>query len=232
MRVPFVVLCGLLCSRSLVGQQPAVRDSAAHDTTHVVNGEGGLFLALAAFTVVAVAAPPLLLMSPNPDTTISLPSRSLHAYVAAGGTGASSPNSFTLVERADLVARHAYGALESEYFDREQLHFYSARAGYLFRPCGALAGGLTVGYRYATGGGAEDAALVGLPLVFGSERAAMWLEPTYAISHHGVSWGYRFEGDLNVLPRPFFLGLRAEAQPLHHGADYVGTLALLVGVHQ
>lgn len=233
MRLPSLVLCGLLFSRSLTGQQPAAPDSATHDTTHVANEEGSLLLVVAAAAVVTAAAPAaLLVMGPKPDTSLSLPSRSFGAYVAVGGTGTSSPNSFTLAERADLVARHVYGSLASEDFDKEHLHFYSASAGYLLRPRGPLAGGLTLGYRHATGIGAEDAALIGIPFIFGTQRAELWLEPTYAVSRYGISWEYRFQVEAYLLPHPFFLGLLGEARPLRHGADYVGTVALLVGVHQ
>ncbi|MFI5236189.1 MAG: hypothetical protein ACHQXA_10795, partial [Gemmatimonadales bacterium] len=167
-----------------------------------------------------------------PDTALQLPTRHLEGYLAAGVARTSSSNTFTLGEHIDLFVHHLYGSLAYEDFSRWDVRLASGTAGYLLRPRGPLAGGVTLGYRRATGTGAEDALLIGLPLVFGSERAAMWFEATYAISHSGVSWGYRFQSDLYALPRPFFAGLRVEAQPLRHGGDYVATVALLVGVQQ
>ncbi|MFI5234442.1 MAG: hypothetical protein ACHQXA_01920, partial [Gemmatimonadales bacterium] len=112
MRLPPLFLLCLLLARPLAGQQPAAPDSGARDSMRVSSGEEGLLLAVVGGALILAAAPSaVLLMHPNPDTALQLPTRHLEGYLAAGVARTSSSNTFTLGEHIDLFVHHLYGSL-------------------------------------------------------------------------------------------------------------------------
>jgi hypothetical protein len=188
------------------------------------------------FTALAVA-PPALFLVPGlltPDTTRALPNHYVAAYFMGGGIGGEdAPDSWTHSENFDALRGHLYASLSVEHFyRRERLQYQTVRAGYLFRPNRGVTGGVTVGYRCASGTGGEDAVLIGLPITGGGQVASLRFEPIYAMSRAGVSWTYRFEAEVYLLPKPLFAGLLAEAKPLRQGGPYQGTIGLLFGVRR
>lgn len=200
-------------------------------------GHHPLFLpALAGFGLVMAAAPPALFLAPGltrPDSTLTLADNYIAVYVTGGGIGENGPTSWTNSEHLEVLRGHLYASVSLEHFQvKERLRYHTIRAGYLFRPKRAFAGGLTIGYRGVSGGGGQDAAIISLPLTIGGQVAAARLEPTYVIWREGVSWTYRFQGEFYGLPEPLFLGAVVDAKPLRHGGPYFGTLALLFGIRR
>lgn len=62
--------------------------------------------------------------------------------------------------------------------------------------------------------------------------AALRFEPIYVMSDAGVSWTYRCQAEIYLLPKPLFAGFLVEAKPLRQGGPYQGTLGLLFGVRR
>jgi hypothetical protein len=192
--------------------------------------------ALAGAFVAIVAAPPALFLVPGlltPDSTRALPTHYAAAYLTGGGIGQDAPSAWTHSENLEIVRDPVFAAASLEHFyTQERLRFWSIRAGYLFRPHRGVAGGITLGYRGVAGSRGQDAVLIGLPIVGGSQLAAVRIEPVYAVSRAGVSWTFRFQGEVYLLPRPLLAGLIAEAKPLWQGGPYQGSVGVLFGVRR
>lgn len=231
-----MVLAALLAP-PLVAQQSTPPDSTVRDSLPPANphdwrilpGFAGLFTAL-------VVAPPALFLMPGlltPDSTRALPDRYVAAYFMGGGIGEDAPSSWTHSENLDVLRGHLYASLSVEHFyHRERVQYQTIRVGYLFRPNRGVTGGVTVGYRQVSGNGGEDAVLIGLPITGGGQVATLRFEPIYAISRAGVSWTYRVQAEIYLLPKPLFTGVVIEAKPLRQGGPYQGTLGLLFGVRR
>jgi hypothetical protein len=227
------LLVALLC-RSLVAQTP---DSVSGRTDRPSNNEGGLALALAGAAVVFLVAPPALLLIPSDQGPPAnpLPRNALIASFVAGGSGVDAPSVWTPAEWIELRQDHLYLSAEhTRIVGNDPIGFDMFQAGYRARPSAHphLEGGVTLGYRYASGRGVQNAAVVSLPMLVGSSFAAIRLEPSYVFSGSGVHWTYRFSGEFYTLPRPLFAGIRIEGKPLRQGGKYVGTMALLLGVRR
>lgn len=228
-----------LVGRSLGAQgDPAATDSTkAHDTSRPVNNEGAVALAMAGALTVFAVAPAAVLLFPSdqgpPESP--LPSRILIASLAGGGTGRDAPSTWTGAEWVELRQGHLY--LSAEHVTvggSDPVGFEMVQGGYRARPRAHphLEGGVILGYRHATGRSVQDAAVVSLPLLYGSSLAAMRMEPAYVFSASGVHWSYRFSGEFYTLPRPLFAGIRVETKPMRQGGEYVGTVVLLLGVRR
>jgi hypothetical protein len=238
-RTAACLVIAALLSRSLVAQaDPGTPDSTKrHDSSRPANNEGALALAMAgAFTLFAVApAAVLLFPSDQGPPEHPLPSRILIASLAGGGTGHDAPSTWTGAQWVELRQDHLY--LSAEHLTvggSDPVGFETVQGGYRARPSAHphLEGGVTLGYRHAEGRAVQDAAVVSFPLIVGSSRAAMRLEPAYVFSPSGVHWSYRLSGEFYSLPRPLFAGIRFEARPMRQGGEYFGTMALLLGVRR
>ena len=135
------------------------------------------------------------------------------AYVTAGGyfhkgqTWAHSVHFETL--RGGV-----YTELKVEDFYRpRRLRYLTARGGYLFRPRPtAVAGGVTVGYRYLHRDRRLQGLEIGLPLLIGfptnGRAGTIRVEPSYVFSPARViSYNYRFQLDHPIAGGPYFAGV-------------------------
>jgi len=129
----------------------------------------------------------------------------------------------------EFLHNGGYAELRTENFvEHSRVQFWTMRGGYLLHPKPAVAGGATLGYRRVAQGSSESALEVGFPIVIGSLRNWMRLEPTYIISSRGVSWTYRFQGEW---PIGQFLvgGFDFDVKPIRQDAPYFSTFTLLFG---
>jgi hypothetical protein len=225
------LLAALLC-RSLSAQ---ASDSATGRP--VYNNHAGVALGLIAGTAVLAIAPSAAMLLPSDEgpPEYPLPRDVLIASFVGGGTGRDAPSAWTSAEWIELRQDHVYLSAERMRVSGDApVGFETLQAGYRARPTGhpRLEGGVTLGYRHATGPGVQDAAVLAFPALVGSSLAAMRFEPTYVFSASGVHWTYRFSGEFYSLPSPLFAGIRLEAKPLRQGDPYVGTVAFLLGVRR
>lgn len=228
-----------LLGRPLAAQSgsAAPDSSKGHDLPTPTTNHGGMALAMAGGTILLAVAPAAAMLFPSDQgpAAYPLPSHILIASLAGGGTGRDAPSTWTRAEWIELRQDHLYlSAEQSTLGGRDPIGFATIQAGYRARPSGHphAEGGVTLGYRHATGRSVQDAAVVSFPLLVGSSLAAMDFEPSYLFSATGVHWTYRFSGEFYTLPRPLFAGIRLEAKPMRQGEDYVGTVVLLLGVRK
>jgi hypothetical protein len=212
---------------------PAKRDTTSRDTI-VTPNHGGMLVMMAAATLVILSAPGPFVSVTNPDTThLGFADNHWALYVAGGPlSGSRGGNDFwgwAYSASFEVLTKGVYSELRTENFHLNNNHvqFWTIRGGYLFRPKPAVAGGVTIGYRYA-GRSSQNAVEVGFPLVVGSRRGWMRLEPTYIISSQGVSWNYRWQSELPV-SRSIFTGFDFDVKPARQHAPYFGTMTLLLG---
>jgi hypothetical protein len=79
----------------------------------------------------------------------------------------------------ELLRKPVYAELRAEDFWRPRhIRYLTARAGYLWHPKVAAAGGLTIGYVHAEGATSQTGLELGLPLFIGRETMTMRFEPT------------------------------------------------------
>jgi len=189
--------------------------------------------------VFALAPPAFLLLPTKPDTTLpnlGFMANHFGAYATGGLAYRSAPEGeshYGWMHSASIEAlwNRLYGEARFEAFDvADHVQFWTVGAGYLFQPLPNMAGGFTLGYRWAHGDDVQDAVEVGLPLVWGREVAAGRFEPTYVISSRGVSWNYRLRLDLDIGRSPFVAGTCFDIKPLRQGGGYHATFTLLLGV--
>jgi len=230
------LVLGQPLGRYALAQRPHPPDSTKTDSLPRRNNAEGLMLPfMAAFAgVLALAPPTLLLTRLYPDTSMgAVSSAHIAVYAMAGGMGEESPRNLTHSENLELFTHNITAAVRIESFSAfGGARFATVRAGYLFHTQNQARGGITLGYRHASGPGTESAVEIGLPFVIGNQRGAMWLVPTYLISHQGVMWNYRFQGEFYTLPKPFFAGMVVEAKSLRQNGKGFGSVTLLIGVRR
>jgi hypothetical protein len=215
----------------------AARDTAAKDTARVYRGpvdNYALLPILGALVIVLGVAPSSLLLSPkltNPgEGTLAFAQSHVVAYTTVG-INYDDRNGWLHTQHVEVVRNGAYGELEVEQFYIHQ--FYrteTVRLGYLWHPKSPLAGGVTLGYRYATADSLQRGAEVGFPLAMGSDEAWLRFEPTYVVSaRDGVCWNYRLQGEIPIGKTPYFSGFNFEAKALGRGDLQAIPITLLFG---
>jgi hypothetical protein len=224
-----------LLAAPLKAQDAAAPDSTTQDSLSQAGPHNWRMLpAFAGLSLAFVVAPPALFLIPGlltPDSTRTLPTHHVAAYLAGGGIGDGAPNSWTHSENIEVIQGHLFASASLEHlYTQQRLRFGTIRAGYLFRPNPGLAGGFTLGYRSVAGSRGEDAVLIGFPLAAGGEKVAVRVEPIYAVSRAGVSWTFKVQGDFHILPKPLFTGMLVEAKPLWQDGPYQGVVAVLFGI--
>jgi hypothetical protein len=189
-----------------------------------------------------IVAPPLLLRlrgfaCEDPDDR-ELGFARDHVAVFAGGGGLltggwrGGPAASAEVE---TVVRGAYGTVRGEryWFGGERVDLWDARVGYLFHPVRTLSGGVTVGYRGASGGPrgwAVEGVQVGLPLVVGAcpEKAPCWVhwEPTFVIGRGSIDVSPRARLDFTVPRSKMMVRLDIDSKGNNSRDPFVVTLSL------
>ena len=213
-------------------QTPAPPDSTARDT--IRRAADGSAFALAVAALMLAAAPGPLVFAMNPDTIPLRFSKNHMAFYVTGGAlsgsrGGQDFGGWTASGTVELFRNGMYGEVRVEDFHLPYyVQFRTIRAGYLFRPKPALAGGVTLGYRFTDPRRSENAFEVGFPSVVSAGRGWIRLEPTYIISSQGITWNYRFQTELPV-SRELFAGLDMDGKPDRQDAPYFVTLTLLFG---
>ena len=191
-------------------------------------------MGLAAGTLMLLTAPGPLVSITNPDTTdLGFAHNHVAVYVAGGALSALQQRQgfwgWTYAAHVELLRNGSYTEIEAESVDQgSPVQFWSLRTGYLLHPKPAAAGGVTIGYRHVGRGRSEGAVEVAFPLIIGSRRGWMRLEPIYVFSSQGVSWNYRFLGEWPMTHR-LFGGVDMDFKPIRQDAPYFGTLTFLIG---
>lgn len=194
------------------------------------------------FGMVALAAPPLLLMGIDSAGASAGPFTFMRHHAAAflSGGPVFSQNQDLGWTHAEIVETrfggvYAQARLEHYYLFPQNIRYEVAHIGYLWRTH-AAAGGVTVGYRRAAGPpieGRQQGIEVGLPLVVGDGDRPYLIESYYVATSPVTTWNYRLEHDWPVRGRPLTLGWRAEAMsfPLARGRRIAWfTLATVIGL--
>jgi hypothetical protein len=213
---------------------PASRDTTRRDTVVVAPNHGGMLVVMAAVTLVILSAPGPFASVTNPDTTdLGFADSHWATYVTGGPLSGSRGGKdfwgWAYSASIEVLTKGVYAELRTENFHiDDHVQFWTMRGGYLFRPKPAVAGGVTIGYRFAGRSNSQRAVEVGFPLVVGSRRGWMRFEPTYVISSQGVSWNYRWQSELPV-SRSFFSGVDFDVKPVRQHAPYFATMTLLLG---
>lgn len=137
---------------------------------------------------------------------------------------------------AEIVLRNVYADLHVEQYwwgGDERIRLWDARVGYLFQPVSDIAGGVTVGYRDASGapdGWGVEGVEIGLPIVFGAcrEWGSCWLlwEPTYVISRGHLRVSPRARLDVTIPRTPFIARLDIDSKGVRSENPFVATLSL------
>jgi len=231
MKASFLLACDLVLASALLPaishaqeHPPASRDTTARDSNAVSPNHGAVAVALAAATLVMLAAPGPLVFVTNPDTThLGFADNHVAVSVTAGplfGLGRGQDfGGWAYSAGVETLMNGVYAELRTENFTLDHVRFWTIRGGYLFHPKAAVAGGATLGYRYAGRAGLENAIEVGFPLVVGTRRGWMRFEPSYVISSQGVSWNYRWQSEFPV-SHGLHGGFDFDVKPIHQAVSY------------
>ena len=126
----------------------------------------------------------------------------------------------------ELVRKPVYAELRAEDFWRPRhIRYLTARAGYLWHPKVAAAGGLTIGYVHAEGATSQTGPELGLPLFIGRETMTMRFEPTYVMSSGGPLWSYRAQMEVYVGGGRYVIGANVVRKSVRLGSDAAEALA-------
>ncbi len=232
-------MTALLLVALLLPQDSVPKDSQPKDSQPkpVIMCEMCLGVAIAAFGVTLLAAPSsfLLFKESFQQDTMPLGFTDTHiiAYFATGGGPDKPGKGWDYSGNVELRAGRVFGALSVQhlrYSDLGTFRFTSVRTGYLWHPRNPMAGGVTLGYRWARGDAVQNAFEVGFPFVVGSQRGWVRFEPTYLMSHAGVTWNYRVQMEAPIQRTPFLVGMNLEAKTVRQGGVYFGNIDVALGV--
>jgi hypothetical protein len=222
---------------------PASQDTVAHDSTESPRGASGHGLVAlgfaAAFPVGFLAPAALPFIEKYPDTAgVGLPmwQKHLAVYTSVGGTARLPDRPGDRYGwRHSMTVEARWKSLYGQ-FQLDELHapdearYWSLRTGYFLRPQPQVAGGMTVGYRWANGDDVQDALLIGLPFVYAPRTpVTVWVEPVYVISSRGFTWTWDMRTEFHVPRSPAFAGLGLGLAPIRQGGSYHAVLRLLLG---
>lgn len=233
-------LCIQIC-RVMWAQEPkAPADSVPRDTVPSdsvpLHHPHGMVLGLAAAALVLAVAPSVAttLATPGDTAMPGSPARDhVSAYVTGGGSWKEG-QTWAYSASVELLKNGWYTEMRVETFHLPRhFQYQSLSVGYLFRPKGGVAGGATIGYRRASRDRTQRGVTIGFPMMVDGTDGTVRVEPTYVFSPSGVSWNYRFLGELAIGDGPFSWGLSMDAKsfPLErHGKLFTSAFALLIGV--
>jgi hypothetical protein len=141
----------------------------------------------------------------------------LHASVGGRFTeGETWANALSI----ELVRKPVLAELRAEDFWRPRhVRYLTARAGYLWHPKSAAAGGLTIGYVHAEGATSQTGLELGLPLFIGRETMTMRFEPTYVVSSGGPLWSYRGQAEVYVGSGRYVIGANVVRKSVRLGSE-------------
>jgi hypothetical protein len=230
----------------LLAQDPAPtppRDSVARDSVFRGPPDNyGILVALAAFTGMALVAPPSLLLIPVPPSSTGTELAFWGNHVSASVSGGAAFDQYEHTAWAhsvnvELLRHGVYAAarLENVYLPTHY-QYRTARVGYLVHPRLSVAGGATIGYRSVPADRAQEGIEIAFPFFMGSRAGSMRLEPAYVISPSGgVTWSYRYQAEVAIGSGPFFAGFDYDAKtlPLRRGSHISSQgMALQLGVRK
>jgi hypothetical protein len=192
--------------------------------------------------VLFVVLPPALLHLPGVacdapgDRELGLARNHVAVFVGGGGlVNGNWKGGPATTAAAEVVLRGVYADLHVEQYwwgGDERIRLWDARAGYLDHPTRALATGVTVGYRDASGAPGDwgvEGVEIGVPIVLGRDVGWMLWEPTYVISRGHLRVSPRARLDV-VIPRtPLVARLDIDSKGVLSRNPFVATLSLGVG---
>ncbi|HSU16118.1 hypothetical protein [Longimicrobium sp.] len=239
----------LLLARPAPAQEPEAKKStgapdrcvpavAQRDSMRMHPPHGYLLAVMAGFIV----APPALLRLPGfacedrDDRPLGLLRDHVAVFVGGGGliTGEWKGGPAGSVD-AEAVVRHVYADVRGEqyWFTGDRIRMWDARVGYLYQPVRTLAGGITVGYRGASGAPGDwgvEGVQIGLPLVIGAcpESSPCWIhwEPTYVFSRGHLRVSPRARVDMTLPRTPLLVRLDIDSKGVRSENPFVATLSL------
>ena len=154
-------LLALLPNSPALAQEPAKsKDSATKDSTDRPIGPGCelcIGLAIAAANAGMLAAPSALLFFKTNEENrgrIGFADAHVTAFFVQGGSVERPGKGWTHSENVEVRGGRLFGALRIEHFALSDLglfRFTTVRAGYVVHPRARIAGGFTLGYRWAKG---------------------------------------------------------------------------------
>ncbi len=157
----------------------------------------------------------------------------LRVFFAGGGGWEKPGKGWAHSENIELLTGRVLSALRTEYFDFSDLgavQFTTLRVGYVVHPRAPLAGGVTLGYRWARGDRVQNALEIGFPLFYGRKTVWARLEPVYLLSKAGVTWNYRFHVEAPSPRTPVLAGFNLEAKTVRQGGAYFTNPAIVLGL--
>jgi hypothetical protein len=225
---------------------PTSSDTVAQDSTdnvRPVGGHGPMLLGFAAAFAVTFFAPAVLpFINDYPDTAaIGLPRwrKHLAVYTTLGGTvrlpdRPGNRYGWRHSLTVEALWKSLYGQVQlDDVHAPDDATYRSLRAGYFLRPKPQVAGGLTFGYRWATGDEVQDAFLIGLPFVYAPRPpVTLWMEPIYVVSSRGLTWTLDMRTEFSIPRSPAFAGVEFGFAPLRQGGSYHWALRLLLGARR
>lgn len=246
--IPIVAALAVVCGRPALAQVTGTpRDSTALDTGRVDSARADSarpaarptpihpnpfhVLAIGAMTIFAPAA---FVLALPPDTTA--PER-FEDYVAAHvelGYAEFERGGWGHAQSVEAFWNGIYGEAELEsYRLRNETALQTVRIGYLHRNGGPVAGGVTLGYRRASGIELRDGVEVGLPLLLQSPRAWMRLEARYVVYDRTARFNWHFQIHRALPWKPLFAGMGVDIKRPHELDDEsFARLSLLVGLRR
>lgn len=227
----------LLAVSLCIAQTP---DSAIKDSQpprRVVADNYGILVAMVAASGALIAAPASYLFLHDSVRTGIPPLGYTSTHVTAyftGGYGWEKPGlGWFDSYNVEFHHRRMFGAVRYDHFNYVDLGFArmtTVSAGYFVHPVRTTAGGVTVGHRWASGHGVEDAVVLGFPLFLG--RHGVWgrFEPTYAITRTSALWNYRAQLEVPIPGTPLLAGWNLESRKkLRAHTGYITQTSLLLG---
>jgi hypothetical protein len=136
---------------------------------------------------------------------------------------------------AQAMVRNVYVDVKGEqyWFTGDRIRMWDARVGYLFHPVRTMAGGVTLGYRDASGapdGWGVEGVQIGLPLIlgFGPDPLPVTVhwEPTYVFSRGHVRVSPRARIDVGLRRTPLVVRLDMDSKGVRSENPFVATLGL------
>lgn len=231
-------LLALLSSPALPQEPAQPKDSAAKDSSSRPVGPGCelcIGVVIAAVNAGMLAAPSaLLFFKTNEQDRGRLGFADAHvtAFFVQGGSIERPGKGWTHSENVEVRTGRLFGAMRIEHVALSDLglfRFTTVRAGYVVHPRARIAGGFTLGYRWARGDTVQNAIEVSFPLFAGGPNGWGRFEPIYLISDAGVMWNYRLQAEFPIRRTPLLVGFNMEAKTVRQHGSYFFTPAVLVG---
>ncbi|HEV2146339.1 MAG TPA: hypothetical protein VGR37_02890 [Longimicrobiaceae bacterium] len=191
-------------------------DTGRRDTARVGNPHHPLMLpALVALGAVMLFAPStIVLMNPVRDTVRpGFMDNHVSVYLTGGVGGFDEPDQAggAHSQSIEFLQNGVYGELRVENFHLpDHTQRQALRVGYLIHPNDAMAGGITLGYRRAPGGGFRQGVEIGFPLLWGTRSGWARIDATYVIASFAADWHWRIQGGFPLSVKPFIAGLSME----------------------